>query len=562
MKSRLLLVCLFPIVFLPPSLLSQGFTLPQVMSAPFQSKLSASPVGNRFVWIANQQGRRNLWLADTVAGGGARELTRYDSDDGIEIGDIAWTPDGESVIYIRGGDFEFPEKPAPNPALLPQGVEQEIWVVSVHGGEPRKLTSGHEPVVSSDGSTLAYLLKDQIWTIDFKNPDAKPAQLLHTRGTPTSLTWSPDGKSLAFVSHRNDHSFIGVYSFAGKTLRYLEPGTEKDIEPAWSPDSLSVAFIRVPPDTTGIDFKPRRSAQPWSIRVVELATGQGREIWRAHDGPGSVFHEADTDNQLLWADGNRIVFPWEGDGWLHLYSLSAQSGTAQPLTPGDFEVQSVAMAPDSKTLLYTSNQGDTDRRHLWQVSVASREAKELTRGDGIEVAPVVTKDGTVALLHSDPRIPIRPAVVAANGELRDLAPELIPAEFPAAKLIVPQQVIFNAADGLQIHGQLFLPPSAHDGQRHPAVVFFHGGSRRQMLLGWHYMEYYSNAYAMNQYLASPRLHRAIRELSQRHRLWHELSRGTQLWCRRSKRIQRRARGWTLPAHPRRCGRCAHWSLGW
>jgi dipeptidyl aminopeptidase/acylaminoacyl peptidase len=172
------------------------------------------------------------------------------------------------------------------------------------------------------------------------------------------------------------------------------------------------------------------------------------------------------------------------------------------LTPGDFEIQNVALAPDRKTLFYTSNQGDIDRRHLWQVSVAGGEAKELTRGKGIEVAPVVTKNGTVALLHSDARIPIRPAIVAANGELRDLAPELIPSEFPAAKLIMPQKVIFNAADGLQIHGQLFLPPLAHDGQRHPAVVFFHGGSRRQMLLGWHYMEYYSNAYAMNQYLAS------------------------------------------------------------
>ena len=40
------------------------------------------------------------------------------------------------------------------------------------------------------------------------------------------------------------------------------------------------------------------------------------------------------------------------------------------------------------------------------------------------------------------------------------------------------------------------------GEKHPAMIFFHGGSRRQMLLGWHYMDYYHNAYGMNQYLAS------------------------------------------------------------
>src|SRR5260370_15509259 len=55
---------------------------------------------------------------------------------------------------------------------------------------------------------------------------------------------------------------------------------------------------------------------------------------------------------------------------------------------------------------------------------------------------------------------------------------------------------------MKIHGQLFLRATASDGKQHPALVFFHGGSRRQMLLGYHYMDYYSNAYAMNQYLAS------------------------------------------------------------
>jgi acetyl esterase/lipase len=68
--------------------------------------------------------------------------------------------------------------------------------------------------------------------------------------------------------------------------------------------------------------------------------------------------------------------------------------------------------------------------------------------------------------------------------------------------VVPQQVIYTATDGMQIHGQLFLPPDSRPGQKHPALVFMHGGSRRQMLLGWHYMDYYNNAYGMNQYLAS------------------------------------------------------------
>jgi dipeptidyl aminopeptidase/acylaminoacyl peptidase len=65
---------------------------------------------------------------------------------------------------------------------------------------------------------------------------------------------------------------------------------------------------------------------------------------------------------------------------------------------------------------------------------------------------------------------------------------------------VPEQVIFKAADGTEIHGQLFKPSNASG--KMPALVFMHGGPMRQMLLGWHYLYYYHNSYAMNQHLAS------------------------------------------------------------
>jgi dipeptidyl aminopeptidase/acylaminoacyl peptidase len=51
-----------------------------------------------------------------------------------------------------------------------------------------------------------------------------------------------------------------------------------------------------------------------------------------------------------------------------------------------------------------------------------------------------------------------------------------------------------------VHGQLFQ--RADGAAAKPGVIFVHGGPPRQMLLGWHYMDYYSNAYAVNQYLAA------------------------------------------------------------
>jgi dipeptidyl aminopeptidase/acylaminoacyl peptidase len=188
---------------------------------------------------------------------------------------------------------------------------------------------------------------------------------------------------------------------------------------------------------------------------------------------------------------------------LHLYSVSENGGEAKLLTPGEFEVDSFTGNPDRKAVVYSSNQDDIDRRHIWKIDIASGRLAELTHGDGIETFPSVSSDSeSIIVLHSDVRVPIRPALISANGQLQDLAPQAVSESFPASSFVVPQQVIFSAADGLRIHGQLFLPKNAGDGRRHPAAIFFHGGSRRQMLLGWHYMQYYSNAYAMNQYLAS------------------------------------------------------------
>ena len=480
-----------------------SFTLEQVMSSPFPTELVTSPSGGRAAWVFEARGLRNIWVGEPGGGGGyvSRQLNRYTQDDGQEIGELTWTPDGRAILYVRAGDFETGGA-YPNPASAPEGVEQDVWVVSLDGGSPRKLAEGHSPAVSPKGDSVAYIFKDQVWLVKLAE-GAKPEQLIHDKGKGSSLRWSCDGTHLAFVSRRGDHSFVGVYNVGGKSLLYLDPSVDQDSEPVWSPDSRHVAFLRLPASRDDLIFGPKRTGPPWSIRVADAATGQGHEVWRADAGRGSVFREIVAEHQIFWGAGDNLVFPWERDGWTHLYAVPVAGGTAKLLTSGDFEVEFVSLSPDRRQLIFASNQDDIDRRHLWREPVTGDNATPLTRGEGIEWSPVMMSDGaTVALLHSDAQRPARPAILANAGGIRDLAPETLPADFPAADLVTPQQVIFPAADGLLIHAQLFLPKEEASGQRHPAVVFFHGGSRRQMLLGWHYMGYYHNAYAFNQYLAS------------------------------------------------------------
>jgi len=474
------------------------FTLEQVLSSPFPSELIASPTGAKIAWASDAQGVRNVWIAGPPEYHG-RQITNFTEDDGLEITGLRWSPGAETLVFVRGegvnGRGEYP-----NPRSNPAGVNQTIWAATADS-VPRMLAEGSSPAISPDGKTVAFVAKGEVWFVPLA-ADTKPAPLIHARGTAQLLSWSPDGRYLAFISNRRNHSFLAVYSMAARTLQFPGASVDQDTHPVWSPDSKQIAYIRIPVMTREFAFGPVRSAEPWSIRVCDLADGKTHEVWRALEGVGSAFHEMVAETQLLWADGGRLIFPWERDGYLHLYATDARSGGAVPLTPGAFEIEHAALAPDGRSVLFSSNQNDVDRRHIWRVAAAGGTPALVTPGTGIEWSPLLTSDGKgLAFLHSDAHQPARPAIQFASTS-RDLAPASIPADFPGNALQTPQPVVFPAADGVQIHAQLFLPPTGNRTAKHPAVIFFHGGSRRQMLLGWHYMFYYHQAYAFNQYLAS------------------------------------------------------------
>lgn len=497
---RLLLKSWFALVFVSAAS-SGSFSIEQVMSAPFASNLIASPKGAMVAWLVNDQGRRNVWVAG-APDWKARRITAFDKDDGQEIDDLAWGPDGTYVLFARGGDFENGED-SPNPALSPTKPDQAIWLAMLDGHPARKLTEGHGPAVSPKGDLVAFLRGGQIFIMTRNGENVVTA--VAEKWPMKNLRWSPDGAHVAFVSDRRDHSFIGVYTPAEKRLEYLDASVDRDTSPVWSPDSARIAYVRVPARSREESFGPHREGEPWSIRVAGVGTRTGHEIFRSKRGPGSVFHGIVARDEMFWAAGDRIVFPWERTGWCHLYSVPAQGeGVAMELTPGNGEVEHVATSADGKTIYYSANFADIDRRHLWSVDLTgSPRPKPVTRGESIEWQPAPLADGSaVAMLASSFNARAHAALRTADGSVKALAPETVAAEFPAASLVRPEPVMITAADGLEIHAQLFLPPGAQRGERHPALIFFHGGSRRQMLLGFHYMYYYSNAYSLNQFLAN------------------------------------------------------------
>ena len=485
-----------------------AFSLEQVRAYPYPAELVASATGARLAWTLNEQGRRNIYVAQGPEFA-PRRLTSYMTDDGQELTSVSLSADGRYVVYVRGGDHgsNWDDHVPVNVTMSPVAPKVQIFSVPFDGGEPKVLGDGEDPVLSPAGDRVAFVKNGQIWTVPIDG-SAQAKQLFTARGTNRDPHWSPDGGRLAFVSSRGDHAFVGVYANNTMPILWLEPGFTRDRSPRWSPDGKSIAFVRGPGAGGAPDSILIRRHSPWEIWTADATTGRGRRVWKAPETLRGSVPTTHGGTNLHWAAASRIVFLSYQDGWPHLYSIPATGGEALLLTPGDYMAEHIRLSPDGRWLVFSANAGrdpnDLHRRHVVRVPVDRAQPEVLTPGGGVEWTPVVTGDGAhVAFIGATAQEPPVPAVMPLRGgPRRQLGRNLVPADFPAAALVTPTAVTWKASDGVTVYGQLFERTGGGGARKKPAVVYVHGGPPRQMLLGWHYSDYYSNAYALNQYFAS------------------------------------------------------------
>ena len=176
----------------------------------------------------------------------------------------------------------------------------------------------------------------------------------------------------------------------------------------------------------------RTAETPWSIRIADVETGNGHELWHAAEGPGSAFHPMIAENQLLWAAGDRIVFPWEKTGYMHLYSISTHGDNPTALNTDDaFEMEDVSLSADGRNVIFNSNQNDIDRRQLWRVPVTGETCHSAHQSR--PQLDAATRPATARPSHSSHptrSVPRAPSIMT-DSRLHDLAPDAIPSDFPA-----------------------------------------------------------------------------------------------------------------------------------
>jgi len=569
----------------PAKAAAGGFTIDQFLSPPSPLEMGAARKADRIAYVVYEKGMRNVY---TAAGPDYKpvRITKFLDDDGVDVGSVRLSDDGSTAIFVRGHGQNRVGWIA-NPSHDPSGADRAVWAAKTDGTGAWRLASiantevapgggrgGGSPELSPDGKHVVFARDGQIYHARVVKGataaiDTAGVPFIKEWGRQSNPVWSPDGSKLAFVSTRDNHSFIGVLDMKTRRVEFLSPSVDFDNSPTWSPDSKRIAFIRRPgtpfgaqqqggtggignpagaaagrgaaPDQAGRaggrgapggggrggrgafgnDTTPQRidglyrAAFPGgytlAFMVADVATEKAHEFW--HNKPADrVFTNIAN---ISWA-GEHVVFtsPRPNDEWDRFFSVNIDNPQAEPtlLTTTDGLINdgvadrtfaTNAVSRDGKTFYYATNANDIEKRHIWAVPVAGGTPKQISTDDGVEVSPTPLPNGKqIAVLYFGASQPASIGIVPADGGATKIVYPTTMKDFPKDAHVTPQIILTKAADGLEIHNQLFLPKDLKQGEKRPAIVFVHGGPARQMLPAYHYMQFYHWAYAYNQWLAS------------------------------------------------------------
>ncbi|MFI5228588.1 MAG: S9 family peptidase [Gemmatimonadales bacterium] len=485
---------------------------------------------NREGWVANPSHDpdgpdRAVWAARTD-GSGAWRLASIENTEvatggrGGRAGSPTLSPDGKYVVFARDGQL-FRAKTA-RPVTSSMDTAGVPFI--------KEWGRQSDPLWSPDGTKLAYVTtRDTHAFIAIYDMKTRHVEYL----TPStdfdgSPVWSPDSKRIAFI--RRPGTPFGQQAAGG-------PFGQTPATPAGgrrggrgAPGDASGPSGCVPsagggrgfggggrggePDTARIDGLCRAAfAGGYTIELMvgDVATGKAAMFW--HNQPND--RTFGSINSIAWAD-DRAVFTANrpNDEWDRYFSISIDSPEAEPVllttTDGlindsvaDRTFVTTAFSRDGKTFYYCTNANDIEKRHIWAVPTSGGTPRQISTDDGVEVSPTpLASDRQLAVLYFNAKQPASIGIVPAAGGSTKIVFPTLPKSFPQAAHVVPEIVLTHAADGLEIHNQLFLPKDIKPGERRPAIVFVHGGPSREMLPAYHYMQFYHWAYAYNQWLQS------------------------------------------------------------
>jgi dipeptidyl aminopeptidase/acylaminoacyl peptidase len=390
------------------------------------------------IWMSSWDGKRSTRLTWTKQ----REHTPR------------WSPDGRYLAFLSSRDD-------------PREVEQ-VWLLDRNGGEAERLTDLPGGVSayawSPDGTRLALIASDPDPNRPLPGQDTtkkRPQPIVVNR-----FRFKYD--EVGYIGMEREHLY--VFALAGRKAEIITPGHYDEQAPAWSPDGRSVAFLsRRRPEYDRTDN--------WDIYVVAATPGaEPRQL--------TTFAGADMDPEWgnrppSWSpDGKLIAYVQGGKPELLYYGgqkvavVPVDGGPARVLTGSlDRNVLSPTFSPDGGSVLFLLE--DDRVYHLARVPAGGGEIARLVEGKRAIEDLSVGRDGRIALASSTTEHPTEVFAVE-KGELRKLTSQNA-AWLKQVRLAPVEEISFKSRDGTVINGFMLKPSGYRAGTRYPTILRIHGG---------------------------------------------------------------------------------------
>jgi len=470
---------------------SGPLTIDLLLDIKHPSEPRWSPSGDAIAYLWDRGGVQNVWVVP-IDGGAPAALTRF--TEGL-IDWLEWAADGRSLLFVR------------------EGV---LMRVPRDGGTPHPVWSGRpiaDVALSPDGAHVAFVRDGDLFVRALSEEGER--QLTRDVRDVSGPVWSPDGARIAFIAARTkrvdedapyagskvvftrvdrEPGRLGVVAAAGGTVRQFGESPGGDESPRWL-DANRIVLQRMSVD----------------LRTREVVVAD------AHSGTETVLHR-DADSRF-WSltylnaepvpspDGKWVAFISDADGWDHLYVSSVADGRLTQLTRGHFEVSRFVWSNDSKRIAFDRNDEDgPGRRHVVVATFASSPSdaslEPLTRGTGTNTRARWSPDGRhVVYAHTDARNSSDLYVIGTTSEstprrVTDSMPPAIDRE----RLADPQLVTYPGLGGASVPAYLFVPPGLDRSKKSPAIIWVHGDGINQNYDGWHINRDYGVYYSFHQYL--------------------------------------------------------------
>jgi dipeptidyl aminopeptidase/acylaminoacyl peptidase len=366
-----------------------------------------------------------------------------------------WSPDGKYLAFLssRGDD----------------NADAQLWLLPRAGGEAEQVSALRGGVTdyawSPDGTRLALAAadSDSVAQVSKAGKTRTPPPLVIDR-----FYFKED--HTGYLTHKRTHLYL--IDLATRRAEPLTSGDQDDVSPAWSPDGRSIAFL----SKRGPDADRTNS---WEIHVVEARPGgEVRQVTRFEgtvNNPGGEGGES----HVAWSpDGSQIAFLQGGSPKLIYYAVDrlalvpAVGGAVRVLTANlDRWVSNPAFAPDGRSVYALLEE---DRvQHLVRVPLDGGRPEPVLQGRLVVRAFDVSPAGRIAALMATTTT--LSEVFAVDGpEPRPLSRQN-DALLVGLRLASIEEISFRSRDGTTINGFMVKPPDYREGTRCPTILSIHGG---------------------------------------------------------------------------------------